>query len=670
MIELYLNNEVVDLSGDETIALDYAMFSVEDIGTRKSTRSYEFILPDTIRNRQILEVPTEINNISTLPYTKIPARLLVDGVDIGIKYATIGSAKDGYSINLYGGIVSFYDIIKNKKLNELDLSDYDHVWDFATVTGSRSNTSGYIYPIINYGADESVMGNIERKVQADKLLPALFLDTVLNEIVSQAGYTFDNGMLDDAEYSANPIILPTVDAVGSVKYNAIFNIDADTPATRDRGFKINPIDIDSINTYDGNYWSLPYPQQYQTTGNTYFGNGLYFQDNIDFTFKFVITVENTSGSNRTLQLWLTDGFPYNGHSAFLKSVVVSAGTQTYTVEVDVTSATFPVVGNFQITLNQRTILLFGIADGPLDINGNTLVTIKAGSTIEILNADKKERLLFNSKVLVNSILPNMKQIDLIRAYCQMFCLLPILNEGTKTFSLVKFNDIEDGISDFIDWSHKLDLTDTPTLKYVPVGYAQQNNFSWLQDGSEIQPDGTNSYLPVNNDNLEKEADILELEFASTYSQDMLLNIKVPRIGLLKSNIIEDSKEPRMLILYREAINDLSDTSNFIYEQGTDTLTLSGTDELPLCRFIEPNYTYNLGFGNALIGMYYRALANVLSNYKNITCLIRLNAADINQLNFLKPVYIKYFNAYFYINSINGYTPDSAESTEVELVKLF
>lgn len=664
MIELWLNNEIVDLSGKETIAIDYAMFSVEDIGKRKSARSYEFKLPDTSRNRRILEVPTELSSNSTLPYSKIEARLLSDGVDIGIKYATISSANNGYTVNLYGGIVSFYDIIKNKKLNELNLDSLNHVWDFTTVTDSRNNTSGYIYPIINYGADETVMGNIERKVQADKMFPALFLDTVLNEIVSQAGYAFENDMLSDTQYIDNPIILPTTDAVGSVKYNAIFNIDNDTPCTTDRTPIIKPINILSINTYDGNYWNLPYNTTYTFQTNVIPASGLYFEDNIDFTLKFTITVENNSGSNKTLQLWLSDGSPFNGHSAFLKSVVVSAGTQTYTIEIDVTNATFPVFGGFQITLNQRTILFFGISDG------GSQVIIKAGSTIEVLNADKKERILFNSKVLVSSILPNMKQIDLIRAYCQMFCLLPMLNEETKTFSLVKFNDIEDGISDFIDWSDKIDLTDKPTIKYLPSGYAQQNNMKWAKDGSEIQPEGTNSFVPVNNFNLEKEKDIIELEFASTYSQDMLLNIKVPRIGILKSDTIEDSKEPRMLILYREAINDLQDTSDFIYEHNSDTLTLTGADELPLCRFIEPSFNYNLGFGNSLIGLYYRALNNVLSDYKNVTCKIRLNAADINQLDFFKPVYIKYFNAYFYINNIKGYNPDSAESTEVELIKLF
>lgn len=664
MIELWLNNEIADLKGSETIALDYAMFSVEDIGSRKSTRSYEFTLPDTSRNRRILEVPTELNSLSDLPYSKIEARLYVDGIDIGIKYATISSAQNGYSVNLYGGIVGFYDIIKNKKLNELDLSDYNHVWDFATVTGSRSNTDGYIYPIINYGADDSVMGNIERKVQADKLFPALYLDTVIEEIVSQAGYTLDNSLLSDSQYIANPIIIPTVRAVGSVKYNAVFNIDNDTPCVYDRQFGIKPININSINTYDGNYWNLPYPTTYSWLTSYVNGNGLYFEDNINFTFRFTLTIQNNTAFNRSFQLWLTDGAPFNGHSAFLKQIIVSPGTQTYTIDVDISSAVFPIWGNYQITLNQRTILLFAISDGEFN------VIIKAGSTIEILNADKENRPLFNSKLLVNNILSNDKQIDLIREYCKMFCLLPILDESTKTLRLVKFNDIEDNIGNFIDWSDKLDLTEKPVIKYLPSGYFQENNFSWDKDGDEEQPIGTNGFMPVNNENLESEGDILELRYASTYSQDMLLNIPVPRIGIIKSNEIQDDKTQRLLILYRKAINDLSDTSNFIYEQGTDTLTLSGADELPLARFIEPSYNYNLGFENSLIGIYYRALANVLSSYKNVTCNIRLTAADINQLDFFKPVYIKQFNCYFYINKITGYEPDSAQSTQVELIKLF
>jgi len=63
--------------------------------------------------------------------------------------------------------------------------------------------------------------------------------------------------------------------VESSDLEPIFNIDADTPATRDRGFKINPINIDSINTYDTTgIKSVNGKRPYEYLVN--FDNGIYF----------------------------------------------------------------------------------------------------------------------------------------------------------------------------------------------------------------------------------------------------------------------------------------------------------------------------------------------------------------------------------------------------------
>jgi hypothetical protein len=78
---------------------------------------------------------------------------------------------------------------------------------------------------------------------------------------------------------------------------------------------------------------------------------------------------------------------------------------------------------------------------------------------------------------------------------------------------------------------------------------------------------------------------------------------------------------------------------------------------------------NLGFGNNLIERNYQGLISVLTRTKIVTEQLRLDALDIQQLDFLKPVYLSKHNAYFYISKISGFTYGSSESTEVELVKL-
>lgn len=656
MLQLYINGLLCDLKGDENISIDYAMFSIEDISKRKGSRSFNFELPKTLNNSRIFKVSEQVNNSTTLPYTKLTARLLDNGIDLGIKFAELTAVKKGYSINLYGDNAGFFDLIKNALLTDLDMSDLNHVWNLTNIFASRLNNTGYIYPIINYGIDENVMGNLFRTFEANRSYPAVYLDTILSRICSQNGYTLVNSMLDDSDYVANPIILPTTGLVFANKYNATFalNTFSSSVATPNKFGAVSIINVDSIVSYTGNWYSLPYNSQYNYGAIVSTGKGFAIQDVFTCNFRIEIEVNNTSGINLPLRLEMT-GTPTAHHSGGTQISFnwCSPGTHTYIIE-----------GTLNDDINQwlgfTTKMIYPIGDSRLIVGSGTL---------EILEADAFDTIYLNSLVDVAAFLPKMKQSDLLRNYCQMFCLLPVIDEDNKTVTLTNFNQIEENINNAVDWSDKLDLTEQPEVKFLVDEYAQNNNFKWLKDEDEQQPNGTNWILGIPNENLQLEKDIIELQFASSYSDLKLLDIPVPRIGIFEVNEYKKERKPRMLILYRKAPNDFTDTSDFIYQFGIFTpSTISGSSaEIPLCRFIETEFDYNLGFGNTL-NVYQRAIKNIVDNYKSVTCSLRLNASDINQLDFMNPVYIKYFNSYFYISKISGY--NGTKSTQVELIKLF
>jgi len=657
MLQLFINGEQCDLKGDENISIDYAMFSIEDISKRKGSRSFTVELPKTLNNDRIFKVSGIINNSTTLPYEKLTARLLDKGVDLKIKFAELTSVKKGYSINLYGDNAGFFDIIKNAMLTDLDLSDLNHQWNIATVFASRLNDTGYIYPIINYGIDENVMGNVERKFPFGFALPAVYLDTILPRICSQNGYTLVNSMLDDTDYTDNPIILPATGLVFANKYNATFalNTFSSSVAVPSPFGNVNIINVDSIVSYTGNWYSLPYNSQYNRGAIVSSGKGFAIGDVFTCKFRIEIEVNNTSSVDLPLRLNLT-GTPdaYNSGSTQISFNWCSAGTHTYVIE-----------GTLNDDINQwlgfTTKMIFPIGDSRLIVGAGTL---------EISEADAFNIIYPDAVVEVAAFLPNMKQSDLLRNYCQMFCLLPVVDEDNKTVTLTNFNQIEANINSAVDWSVKLDLTDSPEVKFLVDEYAQRNWFKWLKDEEEQQVNGTNWILGIPNENLQLEKDIIELQFASSYSDLQLLDIPVPRIGIFETLEYKKERKPRMLILYRKAPNDFTDTSDFYY---TDPLTnpaytISGSSAtIPLCRFIETEFDYNLGFGNSL-NVYQRAVKNIVDNYKSVTCALRLNASDINQLDFMNPVWVKYFNSYFYISKISGY--NGTKSTQVELIKLF
>lgn len=657
MLQLFINGEQCDLKGDENISIDYAMFSIEDISKRKGSRSFNFELPKTLNNSRIFKVSEVVNNSTTLPYTKLTARLLDNGIDLGIKFAELTAVKKGYSINLYGDNAGFFDLIKNAMLTDLDMSDLNHQSNIATVFASRLNDTGYIYPIINYGNDETVMGNVDRNFPVNYALPAVYLDTVLPRICSQNGYTLVNGMLDDTDYTDNPIVLPATGLVFGNKYNATFalNTFSSSVATPNKFGAVNIINVDSIVSYTGNWYSLPYNSQYNYGAIVSTGKGFAIQDVFICKFRIEIEVNNTSGIYLPLRLEMT-GTPTAYHSGGTQISFnwCSPGIHTYIIE-----------GTLNDDINQwlgfTTKMIYPIGDSRLIVGAGTL---------EISEADAFSIIYPDAVVDVAAFLPKMKQSDLLRNYCQMFCLLPVVNEDDKTVTLVNFNQIEANINNAVDWSDKLDLTEPPEVKFLVDEYAQRNWFKWAQDEEEQQVNGTNWILGIPNENLQLEKDIIELQFASSYSDLQLLDIPVPRIGVCELGEYKKERKPRMLILYRKAPNDFTDTSDFQYADGfiNPAYKITGSSAtIPLCRFIETEFDYNLGFGNTL-NVYQRAVKNIVDNYKNVTCALRLNASDINQLDFMKPVWIKYFNSYFYISKISGY--NGTKSTQVELIKLF
>jgi hypothetical protein len=64
------------------------------------------------------------------------------------------------------------------------------------------------------------------------------------------------------------------------------------------------------------------------------------------------------------------------------------------------------------------------------------------------------------------------------------------------------------------------------------------------------------------------------------------------------------------------------------------------------------------------------MINIINRTKIVECYLRLTANDIAQFDFLTPVYLKEFEAYFYVSKITGYEPNRNVSTKVELVKLY
>lgn len=657
-VELYIEDKPVDLSGNEGIGIDYAIQEIGNLQGKSSARSYSFTLLKTAINRAVFENPDDVNSLSTIPYRNLKARLVVDGLNQNMVFARLSTSKDAYEINLYGLNAGFYTTIKERMLTDLILDQFDHFRNFDTIYGSRSNTGGFIYPVIDYATDDTVINNIARSINTEFMFPAMFADDLVQAIVEQSGYKLQNDLLNDSTYQSAKLLVPYTGVPIVRNMRGIRYIESFTLISGYDSFMLTSVPrtlIFSVSDEKSNYFANP------TTVNDVQPN-YYFADDIHLKGRAEVIFENGSGVDQTVQIEIKT---FQKPSPLLAYVEVNA----YTAHVIPAGTTTTVTLPFSYTgLPIKSIAFTAtVISGPgmqLMVNSRlhfTEATIVNSHAYDYTPANPKT----HNYVTMNTLLPTMEQSEFLKNYALMYGLLIVVNEMHKTVRLVKFSAIGDNVQNALDWSNKLDLSDEPQVKYVG-SMGRVNNLVY-EEGPDPKPEGTDGSITVSNPSLEPEKEMVKVAFVPTVAVSKLIDVPVSQIGLYTDGSPGDEAELRMLLLTPKNTSVFANTSALTY---FDTGNSNTATVIPVTRFIEAGYTYNLGFGNSLIEKFFYAYGHILDNYKHVECKLRLTAADINQLDFTRPVYIKYFNSYFYLNAVKGYSPMHNESTTVELVKLF
>jgi len=668
VIKLYVNGSLVDLTGSEEISVDYSIAKIGEFNTRSGSRSIEFRLPKTANNRLILENPDDTNSNSILPYRNLDARLDVDGIDQRILFATIEKSDKHYNVRLYGDNVTFYNQIKGKKLIDLDLKEYDHYRNLDQTINDRDRTDGYLYPVIDYFADSPnlYMWNLTTQVFANYLYPAPYIESMIEHICLDAGYTLNNKIKELNNYPQDGICLPysSVD-FGRNKDMKRYEATIRNSAIVQSGATGSPAYV-PFTTPDSSY---QYP--YFAAGSLAYKNiglikPLWFIDGIKARVVIRYTCTNVSGSDAIGKIGVLPALVITADHEFnigngdtvtgehdFGYLECPLGTNPYTFFAAVTSARTSTGGALSIG---------ALAFSNIEVEISDVTLLKDGFNPLIEWSDD-----VRSYVTLSSILPNMNQSELFLQYLKMFCGLVTVDERTKTVTIFSFNKIAENVNIAKDWSYKLDISQDISVEY-DLGYAQNNYLLYEDDETVVKPLGTDGLIQVEDTTLEQESNLVELDFAASGQvvrmEDNLLSQIKMLAGIGGPEPTFDKVKQRILAV---RFKDFP----AIYKDGVDSETIS--TDIPLPYFIDSSNTlgleFNLGFEDNLLN-YYSEFKKALDKSKILTCSVRLNATDIEQLDFTIPVYIKYFESYFYISQVKEYTPTATQSTEVELVKIF
>jgi hypothetical protein len=671
--ELYIEDKLVDLPTDTDISIEYAIAKIGEIEKRSGARSAEFTIPKTAKNKAIFENPDDVNNVGTKPYRRLKARYYSNGIDQQISFATLKESAQGYSVNIYGGNADFFASLKDNSIRDLDLTDYNHHWDIDFVNLSKPQDYPIKYALVDYQTDSpnTGMNNTDSRAYLGVILPCVYEEFLIEQIAIQKGYTVNNQTKLEPIFQSGKMALP----IGGEQYQR------DTDLSRLKGvFQLGTIPTGSPtgNFYDGasitsqeqSYW-----QQYFNS-NTNFGGAFVIPDECLITYKLDINLYNDGASAELIYIdvYSTD------------TVAGSAIIRTYTINVPVTGAPPATPFNFTVTDDVTCVIpTAGYCSFSFVVRSASVTNVfnQVGDNyFEILNAelllDNRGRLIDYNRdiefensgiyvynyVTVASNLPDLSQADYFKSYIQKTCSIVSVDEINKVVNIYPFKKVLDNIPFAKDWSNKIDLSEVPEISYT-LDYSQRNVLKYQDDEDVIKPSGTDYTILIDDENLEFEQTLIELPFSATEMVERLGGVNICKINRFTSNAFDVEFNPRSIFITFD-----SGSFRYRFAVGSDTGSVVFTTDIPYTHFIDIDKAYSLGFERDLYFELWQFISGVIDRTKIVTCLLRLNASDINQLDLTIPIYIEYFNSYFYVSDIKGYNPDRNVSTMVELVKLY
>lgn len=684
--QIFLEGVALDLDRNVDIDFTYSITDISDFEKRTTTYSKTIVLPGTAHNNFLLGnyFDFNINNdysnlidnvgVNFNPLKKAFAKVTLDNVEVfvGVLRLLEITSKDGeiqYQCALFGSLGGLFTALGDTLLTDLDLSDLDHTYNISTITNSWDTTDlvadGFVYPSANYGIGVNAT---ETEYDVMNFRPAVSVKRVFDEIIAQAGYTYQGDFWDSN--NLNKLIIQN----GEEKFSAFYDqlASANYVARTTNG----PLEITPISS-----------------------NGLTINTTLD---RFINNSANTINLKLTYDIYGTNAM------AIFTSCVINTSVQ------DSTSAIKSVVSDTisygtGTTIEEHNVFTRNVILEPgdsiqwyfsyVDILGGSMgsgYTLKSTSIISAssLSSSSKIPVIYNTTILGASIVPEgIKQSDFIKSIINLLNLY-IIQDPDNEFDLtfIPYNEFYTG--EIIDWTDKRDLAKGFSVKgsneFIPKSYS----FRYKDDADFYCKTYKNRYTANYGDlkydtqnQFSKDDNPIELPFSlapivntgnSTRLMAQLYDINTD--GTYK----QVKCNPKLSFWGGKQIggttysikNGATVLASGLYEYGyaghiyNPFITSSGL-LWDLC-FNPPREVYfNIGTYPTLnlYHFYYKQFIDSQNNKdtKLVTLYLLLNAVDIMNLSFRK--YVRMDNGIYYLNKIDGYNPLGNELTKVELLRL-
>ena len=618
--ELYINNQKVDL-GDEAIVLQYKNNLLGKIGDIQSSYSYTISLPKTEKNKAIFKmchIPAE-NNIgaNNLIGKILNVRYIKDGINIigaAIGYLT-GITEDAFEMNISFGFVSeFQDWISaNEDLNDL-LDNYNVATSYGIGYSSYPTNIDNLYflfmPLYNVGVELDSAAKEYIDVQ-----PAIKVSYLLNAIQNKVNATlsFPEDMQEQIKYLAMPlqnrqIINNSFPATRPFKQSRAITyriaVGAHDISYLLGGFLVNNLLLgDNIEGLFKSEQITIHAFEGAVFGQDVEVTGFKFEKAQKITFKINdvlqgnVSAVNFEGYEKDVEI-ISLMKEANGVAHEVKKITVRRRYyHDYKIEIKIDTSfsvdvdnicnyffclNYPYIINAEPELydNSNVVIYDAISDESQ--NGYITITTQESALMPFEVVSLSDFIKYTNsapRMPAKGNLPDISQVDFLQALCDMFGVFPVINSRPKKDasgkSIIEFVRIDALYNNrvlkyrngkaFNDWSDRLiTAPEDIAVSFSKDGYFQKNNLLYTED--ETVNNNANGSFNIADNRLEKEGDLLELPFAASDGDKIVMYSLEYKDREVDGKTVQDREysfedfEPRIMKIVRRSDFPLTDWS--------------------------------------------------------------------------------------------------------------
>jgi hypothetical protein len=723
--KLIVNGVQLDLSENIAVPLNLSISDVKEPEKRKRSYSKSIKLEGTSNNMAFFVSAYSLSmdvlnsaNLSFDPSIKNPCEfykndLLIFKGKLKLNEVIIQDKNYYFDCTLFSDVVDIFTKLKDKKLNELDWSEYDHTLTRDNVSkswstgiklngvdnrnfgsdayGYQPKSYGYVYPLVDYGFNKPN----DTSFRTNQLYPFIYVKEAIKKILDYAligenidvDYTttfFENDNMrkliygfgggEQLKLNDEQINQSLVSVSDATKTDVIFG----SGNGFGRIYNLIKDFIYSVFTQDNNTINKPTGQVFFNVPSIYTLN---FSSDVQLFYSG--SGNNQSTIDNTVTVYV------DGVSTYVYSWKQNFGAKSISFTTDL-----------NLKAGQKVYLEFQINARVSGTGVTPSFSVSVSNTDFTFIASKNIVLTDNSPISLSSSIPDIKCSDFFKGILNLFygymsdpVYDPITNKST--IYIDSFINYYENVSNFDEWTDKVDDQREITIQSNSLIEGQTYNYRFSEEKDYFN----NEYKRLTNLNYgEKELQIntwqtgnvtFELPF-NTY-----VPIKITNSNVIYPKIIDQAtdnngnttikpyKGKGMICFY----NGLRSGKFNLYNSNDDNYTIkydypnihhlrfknvSGYTPLFDLHFSSRGYSFDginqIPENQNTFDYYHAKFVNEITskNSKLVSLYLNLDYKDIHDLNFAK---LKMIDGILYrLNTIKDFDSDAYGTTQVELLK--